>query len=534
MTTKPVHSVPDAWRRVLVLHAYPPDPRLHTFERGLRQLGHDVVAAGPPSDTVPIEAWREVDAELTYVSVDPEASLDEVFAATGGVPDWVLYLRPPTAFLPRGLRDCPVPTVAWFEEEFRYLDVFLRLAPYFDIVGTAYEQVQRTYASRGIDNGRLFNYVTAAWLTPTGDVRFRGRPTDVSFVGNTDSRAARLRGLDLEKLSRLAAEGIRVDIRDRVYLWDMMDVYARSKIVFQRSGQGPPHLTYRVGEAMSAGAMVLAKHPVHASGLPRPLVGGEHLVYYADFDEAAELIRHYLANEDERVAIAEAGHRYVREEAPWLTQVAAFLQQHVYSIPAHYAAARRARLARLDIDTRRAQLDRAYYFAVCGDRPDVARREIERIPDWWVDPEARGLRAATERGKEPGRDFLADVRFVLEQDAGNLATVSNYAVRTWQARDSLPREHTMRVVKQALDAFDMAPPRERRRRDRRHRRPARHALQAGGSERLPTSVGSGPACTSPCDPARAAFSQLRRPARRGWGLRGRPSGGARGRGTRAR
>jgi tetratricopeptide (TPR) repeat protein len=282
----------------------------------------------------------------------------------------------------------------------------------------------------------------------------------VSFVGNTDSRAARLRGLDLEKLSRLAAEGIRVDIRDRVYLWDMMDVYARSKIVFQRSGQGPPHLTYRVGEAMSAGAMVLAKHPVHASGLPRPLVGGEHLVYYADFDEAAELIRHYLANEDERVAIAEAGHRYVREEAPWLTQVAAFLQQHVYSIPAHYAAARRARLARLDIDTRRAQLDRAYYFAVCGDRPDVARREIERIPDWWVDPEARGLRAATERGKEPGRDFLADVRFVLEQDAGNLATVSNYAVRTWQARDSLPREHTMRVVKQALDAFDMAPPRE--------------------------------------------------------------------------
>lgn len=123
MTTKPVHSVPDAWRRVLVLHAYPPDPRLHTFERGLRQLGHDVVAAGPPSDTVPIEAWREVDAELTYVSVDPEASLDEVFAATGGVPDWVLYLRPPTAFLPRGLRDCPVPTVAWFEEEFRYLGV---------------------------------------------------------------------------------------------------------------------------------------------------------------------------------------------------------------------------------------------------------------------------------------------------------------------------------------------------------------------------------------------------------------------------
>jgi tetratricopeptide (TPR) repeat protein len=454
------HRIPDGWKRVLVLHAYPPESRLHTFERGLRALGHDVVSAGPASTRGSVEAWRDVDPDTTYVATEPDASLDDIFEATGGVPDWVFYLRPSTAFLPSGLRSCPVPTVAWFEDEFRYIDVFLRLGYYFDLVGTAYEDARRVFTERGMDNCRCFNYVTASWLFPERAVDFHNRPTDVSFVGNSDPRSARLRGLKLEQLSRLAVDGIHVEVRDGIYLRDMMRVYARSKIVFQRSGQGPPHLTYRVGEAMAAGAMVLAKHPVHADGLPQPLVEGKHLVYFSDFDEVSELIRYYLDNEDERLEIAQAGHRYVREESPWLDQVASFLQQHVYTLPAGHQERREERLAELGIDSRREQLDRALYFAVCGGRPDLAKNEIEVVPSWEDDVTARSYRAATASDAAPEHNYIQDMRFVLDQDACHLLTVSNYATAVWKMRGIMPAAHIQGVVEQALKAFAETPGRD--------------------------------------------------------------------------
>ncbi len=458
--TRSGHTIPAGWERVLVLHAYPPESRLHTFERGLRALGHDVVSAGPASERGSVEAWRDVDPDTAYVTTQPDASLDDIFEATGGAPDWVFYLRPSTAFLPTGLRTCPVPTVAWFEDEFRYVDVFLRLGCYFDLIGTAYEDARRVFAEGGLDHCRCFNYVTASWLFPERGVDFRRRPTDVSFVGSADPRAARLRGLELERLSRLAVEGIHAEVRDGIYLRDMMDVYSRSKIVFQRSGQGPPHLTYRVGEAMAAGAMVLAKHPVHANGLPRPLVDGKHLVYFSDFDEASALIRHYLANEDERLDIARAGHRYVREESPWLDQVASFLTEHVYSLPADYGGAREKRLGELGVDSRREQLDRAFYFAVCGDRPDLAKNAIEAIPSWHDDATARSYRAATASEAAPEHDFIEDMLFVLDKDACHLLTVSNYATAMWKMRGVMPAAHIRGVVEQALQAFSQTPGRE--------------------------------------------------------------------------
>ncbi len=322
-------GIPASRRRVLVLHSNPPVPCLYTFELGLRRLGHDVVTVGPESDFLAPEAWRGLDDGRTFLPAAPDEHIEDIFSKIGGRPDWVFYLRPHEAFLPRGLSTCPVPTVAWLEDEFKHADAYHRVAYYFDLIGTAYDEIRGLFADRGYDNWVCFNYFTASWLRPEHEVEFDSRPIDVSFVGHSDPLTTRLRCLELEQLSRLAAEGIRVEIREGPFLRGMMGIYEQSKMVFQHSGQGPPNLTYRVGEAMAAGAMVLAKRPNRVGGLEKPLVEGEHIVYYDEFPQAAEFIRHCLADTDARLSIAEAGNRYVQDESPWLSQVRSFLERRL-------------------------------------------------------------------------------------------------------------------------------------------------------------------------------------------------------------
>ena len=441
--------------RVLVLHSYPPVPCLYTFERGLRELGHDVVCVGPEGGYVATDAWRAVDATSTYLTVAADAELSDIFRLIGGQPDWVFYLRPHTGFLPRGLAECPVPTVAWLEDEFKNIEVYRRMAYYFDLVGTAYPEIEENFRQAGHDNWVCFNYFTAGWLTPDVPIQFSDRPVDVSFVGHSVPKLTRLRCLELEKLRRLTREGVGVCVLEGPVLHEMMRIYARSKIVFQHSGQGPPNLTYRVGEAMAAGAMVLAKRPNRVGGLVRPLVEGEHIVYYDGFDEAAEAIRYYLDHDDERRKIGEAGHRYVRVEAPWVSQVQAFLDQHVYTIDAGFRERRMERLARFGVDHRKQQIDRALYFAMCTHQRDQACKELTRIPGWEDDPYVRGMYAAAGSS-----DYFSDVQAVLAIAPQHLLTIYNYAERVFSSRDVIGAARTLAATQTAIGCFTRVNPRE--------------------------------------------------------------------------
>jgi tetratricopeptide (TPR) repeat protein len=441
--------------RVLVLHSYPPVPCLYTFERGLRELGHDVVCVGPEGEYVSTDAWRAMDPTSSYQTVAADAELTDIFRLIGGEPDWVFYLRPHIGFLPRGLAECPVPTVAWLEDEFKNIDAYRRLAYYFDLVGTAYPEIEENFRQAGHDNWVCFNYFTAGWLTPDVPIQFSDRAIDISFVGHSVPKMTRLRCLELEKLRRLTREGVGVCVLEGPVLQGMMRIYARSKIVFQHSGQGPPNLTYRVGEAMAAGAMVLAKRPNRVGGLVRPLVEGEHIVYYDDFDEAAESIRYYLDHDDERRRVAEAGHRYVRVEAPWVSQVQAFLDQHVYTIDADFRGRRRERLARFGVDGRKQQIDRAMYFAMCSHQHDQAREELTRIPGWEADPYVRGMYAAAGSA-----DYSNDVQAVLDMAPLHLLTIYNYAERMFTSREGIGARGVLAATQTAIGRFTRVNPRE--------------------------------------------------------------------------
>ena len=65
--------------RVLILHSYPPTPCLYTFEKGLRELGHDVVSVGPTSPDADSSQFRELEPQCSYLSAEPDVHLDEIF-----------------------------------------------------------------------------------------------------------------------------------------------------------------------------------------------------------------------------------------------------------------------------------------------------------------------------------------------------------------------------------------------------------------------------------------------------------------------
>jgi tetratricopeptide (TPR) repeat protein len=442
--------------RVLLLHCHPPTPCLYPFEKGLRDLGHEVIAFGPEGNYGDTAQFRALEPDSHYTSVPPLVTIDELFDLAGGQPDWLLYLQPNGPLMPRGLRDCPVPTVGWLTEEYKSADVDQGLYYYFDLAPTAFPQIAQMYHERGYDHRACFNFTGCNWLQP--DAIPDERTIDVSFVGMTNPILSRDRCLELEKLLRLRSKGIEVVVRGGVFLKDMLNLYARSKIVFQHSGQGENNLTYRVSEAMSAGALVLSRRPAHVGGMgDNPLIEGKHIVYYDDFDEAEELIRHYTTHEDERRAIVDEATRYMEQQYPWVRQIEWFVDECVHNIPDDFLARRHARLARFGVDERRERLDYALYFILGAGHPTSARTLVEEIPGWETDIDARVTHAAACVAMQDVGAYTRDVRYFIAQGVHPLALYNHTAV-LFSQREHLGRENTLESILLILRRFERLDP----------------------------------------------------------------------------
>lgn len=444
----------DIGKRVLLLHTFPPTPCLYPFEKGLRRLGFDVVAAGPPASSYgDYEQFRALEPECQYIEVDGDAHIETLFEQTGGVPDWVLYLQPNASFLPRGLRDCPVPTIGWITEEYKFADVDQRLYYYFDVAPTSFPHIERLYRSRGYDHRVCCNFIFCNWLVP--DVAPGPRSVDVGFVGTISPTLSRTRCKELERLLLLRREGINVVTREGVFLVDMLNFYADSKIVFQHSGQGPNNLTFRISEAMAAGALVLAGRPEEVGDLVgQQLVEGEHIVYYDSWEEAERLIHHYTTHEDERARIAEGGRRLILDDFPWHKQIEYFVDTCVRTIPDDFLARRHARLARFGVDDRREREDYARYFLVVGGSGESARKHIEEIDGWEDDLGLRSTHALASVVVGDGKQYGEDIDSVFDMSAGHVLTHYNHAAFVFQGRDELDLEPVTAAIHRALAALD--------------------------------------------------------------------------------
>jgi len=384
--------------------------------------------------------------------------MNDLFERIGGLPDWVFYLRPAASFLPRGLTECPVPTVAWLEDDFKFADLDHFLAAHFDLAPTAYWEIEEAFAAHGLDHRPCFNYFSASWLAP--NKTFPDRPIDVAFVGHMDPHVSRARTLELEKLRRLAREGVRVFVHTGFFLMRMMDIYSQSKMVFQHSGQGAPNLTYRVGEAMTAGAMVICRRPQRVAGLAKPFIEGKHIVYYDTFEEAREIIHYYRTHDDERREIAENGRRYVQEEFPWYERIREFLDSYVRTIPDDFLERRQARLRRLGVDGRRSRLDYARYFLYGSGRGDLARKCLEEIPNWQEDPSLRAAHAVVSLFTNDSPSFMDDSLAVLQSNSKHLLAAYNYAMTLFFQRAAVGLQQVAQLTQQTLQLLEETNPDE--------------------------------------------------------------------------
>lgn len=265
------------------------------FERAAQAAGHDVTVINMP-DVVP----------------DP------------GACDLFLVIDPwfhGTQDLPR--MDCPTAIV--MIDVHRDLVTRAQFAQFFDHVFVA----QRDYVNR-IGGG----HDSVHWLPLGGDLGVHfvpdlPRDIDVGFVGKMGTP-----GTDRHAVMSCVLGRFATNETDRHYTpLEMGQVYSRSKIVFNKSIGGDVNM--RVFEALAAGALLVTDRI--GNGLDELLTEGEHYVGYDTADEAIVQIDRYLADDDARERIAQAGQAKMREKHSYdarLTRILEVVQAAGDSKPA--------------------------------------------------------------------------------------------------------------------------------------------------------------------------------------------------------
>ena len=207
------------------------------------------------------------------------------------IDDGLQYTLPPTA----------APRAWWVIDTHVNYDWDLVKAQDFDTVFAAQRDGAQRLEADGIANVQWLPLACNPTVHRRREVE---KVHDVCFVGNLVA-GERQRLVEL-----LQREFERVFV-GRAYGEDMARTYSQSRIVFNRSVANDVNM--RVFEAVACGSL-LVTNDLADNGQEELLRSGEHLVTYRDDGELLERIRHYLAHEDEREALAQQGMEEVHAQ----------------------------------------------------------------------------------------------------------------------------------------------------------------------------------------------------------------------------
>lgn len=263
------------------------------FAAELEARGHRIVIAAPPSEYNPSrhDHWSLTRYDIALSNHNSIESVLERLPS-GFAPDAVVYHDDSHPyFRVEGLERCSLPILFYQVDA----HIHYRWFPMMAGLASAVWVAQRDYLPYYVAQNPSSEWVPL-WA-PTWNRAERNRDIEVSFRGSLDrvQRAARV------EFFNAVNQHVAVDVAAGPY----QDVYSRSRIVLNESIGDD--LNFRIFEAISSGAMVLT--PRVKNGLDLLFRDGVHLVTYerGNAAEAVEKIRYYLAHEEERRAIAEAG-----------------------------------------------------------------------------------------------------------------------------------------------------------------------------------------------------------------------------------
>ena len=371
---------------ILILSAYPPGVHQISIEKALRQRGHAVFTAGSTRDVLAdLEAaLKRWDPEYRYdLIVRPDERLVDVLARCPFAPDLILFLESGIPFLPPDIAEAPCPTIAQFSEDLLHADWYAQLFPYFDLTLCTWKSTEIGWQRQGFDNVRQWYF----GARPTFCVdEGLSRVYDVTFLGNLNPHIQRKRLPAVHRIMQLRAEGVKVHVDGGVYFEDYNRVLAQSKIVFHRGITDQVNM--RVFEAMGAGCLVIMQQPQDPDDPTTHFFRDrEEVVYCHGEDDAVALIRHYLAHDDERRRIAEAGRQAVMSRHNYSDVARALMEDVVPSVGRDWRERRSERLARWGKFERRRHLDFARYFLTTG-AIQPAFRELNAMTGLAQDAEA--------------------------------------------------------------------------------------------------------------------------------------------------
>lgn len=287
---------------VAVGYRWSPITAAYHLERALLALGHTVTYVGLPSSHRP--------------GYDSSTPVNDVITALPQKPDLYLWIDPFGRYFPVGVEKISIPTACYL------IDVHLgtwreQVAPFFDAVFVA----QKDY----LDGfRRVVGHDQVYWLplAAASDVHRQldlDRIYDVGFVGNMSiahrdtPRARRLKTL---------ADRFRTNDFYRPYLPEEVGrIYSQSRIVFNTSIAGDVNM--RVFEGAASGALMLTDSD--ANGLDDLYEVGREVVVFKDDADLLDKITYYLTHEEERVAIAKAGHLRTQSQHTYVHRIQTML-----------------------------------------------------------------------------------------------------------------------------------------------------------------------------------------------------------------
>lgn len=267
--------------RILLLHA-------PYFQHLWREAGHDVRSFGS-AGTCDV-------GRLPFLPI----SLGDVLRMLPQGWDPELIVWGDDSRLPRvlGLERAPCPLAVLSVDTHHHLSWHRQFARAATYTFVAQKDYLPEFAAVGVD---------ARWLPCWGPadppLPARNKRYAVSFVGTVDPR------LNPSRVALMA--GLSRELPLHVASGAYAPVYAASKVVVNQTVAGD--LNMRVFEAMACGALLVTEHT--GNGLLELFADRRHLVTYprgAAPSDIAVLVRRYLADEQEREAIAAAGMAQVR------------------------------------------------------------------------------------------------------------------------------------------------------------------------------------------------------------------------------
>jgi spore maturation protein CgeB len=237
-----------------------------------------------------------------------------------------------TATIEAVRREGRVPTVNWFTDDHWRFDGFTRhMAPAFDLAVTTDADSLPKYAAAGIENVQLTQWACNRYAYSKVSDAIEH---EVTFVGQPHGDRPQL-------MRRLREAGHDVEAwglgwpNGRLDHDEMVRVFSTSRINLNPSnsstpkmpktpravigrllGRGnyeprPPQIKGRNFEVPGCGGFILTERVPH---LERYFELGREVAVYDSTDDLIEQVGYWLANEDERAAVAEAGYQRVLAE----------------------------------------------------------------------------------------------------------------------------------------------------------------------------------------------------------------------------